>query len=297
MSLTRRDLLVQTTAGCASFAAAGLLPGCGFDVAPAAELSVSLVTDASSARFGQLAVPLGDNPLVTLPNSAVILKFPVPTSVTFNIPSGGVLLVHRGSPTDPPEYVAVAASCPHAGCLLSYSATEKQIACPCHGSRFIASDAKGCTIGQLVRGPAVSAVNAFNVDTSDSTTLYVDLRSAPSCNNGMFMPSVQNGQVVLPFSDIPDLASPGGSWVGQPLGLADTLIVVHVSQTSAAATSAICTHLQCPVAYVAANKDLECPCHGSRFALSGLVTMGPAVLPLKQYSATLNADNITVTVM
>jgi Rieske Fe-S protein len=298
MALSRRDLLVNTTAGCASFAAAGLMSGCGFDVSPAQQINVTLISDSTDAHYGQIAVPISQNQIVTLPDSAVILNYAVPPSLPFNVPADGVLLVHRGSASDPPEYVAVAASCPHAGCPLSYSTNDKQIACPCHGSRFVASDPTGCTIGQLVRGPALSGVSAFNVDnTSDPTTLYVDLRSAPMCNNGMFMPTVMNGQVVLPFADIPALSNPGGSWVGQPQGLGDTLVVIRVTQTMVVALSAVCTHLQCIVAYVMANSDLECPCHGSKYNLSGTVTMGPAVLPLKQYTATLNAQNITVTVM
>ena len=44
------------------------------------------------------------------------------------------------------------------------------------------------------------------------------------------------------------------------------------------AISLICTHLGCIVKTVA--EGFECPCHGSRFALNGLVTRGPAPSPL-----------------
>jgi len=44
------------------------------------------------------------------------------------------------------------------------------------------------------------------------------------------------------------------------------------------AISLICTHLGCIVK--ASAEGFECPCHGSRFALSGSVTRGPAPSPL-----------------
>ncbi len=54
--------------------------------------------------------------------------------------------------------------------------------------------------------------------------------------------------------------------------------------------SAVCTHLGCTVRLMLANKDFECPCHGSKFKMSGEVFSGPAPAPLNWYELSIAKD-------
>lgn len=73
------------------------------------------------------------------------------------------------------------------------------------------------------------------------------------------------------------------------------LVVVRTGDTTAAAVSAVCTHEGCTVEYVGGgNAPINCPCHGSTFNVAGAALGGPARRSLKSYTATVDADGITV---
>jgi cytochrome b6-f complex iron-sulfur subunit len=58
------------------------------------------------------------------------------------------------------------------------------------------------------------------------------------------------------------------------------------------ALSSVCTHLGCITRYLADNRIIACPCHGSRFALNGDVIAGPAPRPLPWLEMDLSARGL-----
>lgn len=55
-----------------------------------------------------------------------------------------------------------------------------------------------------------------------------------------------------------------------------------------------CTHLGCPVSWVAADNRFECPCHGSQFNRNLSVYHGPANNPLHTHAFDLSGTNLTI---
>ncbi len=72
------------------------------------------------------------------------------------------------------------------------------------------------------------------------------------------------------------------------------IIVIRSTDTVYLALSKVCTHSQCTVTYNSTNKDIPCPCHGSKFTTNGAVVNGPATSPLKKYDVKLNGNILTI---
>jgi cytochrome b6-f complex iron-sulfur subunit len=108
--------------------------------------------------------------------------------------------------------------------------------------------------------------------------------------NGMPAPDAAHQELHLPLNG--ELAKIGGFTVldVKENNESRKVIVARVDANTLAACSAICTHKGCTVEYDGTAKEWSCPCHGSRFALDGQVTHGPAKLPLEQFSASLEVE-------
>ena len=74
----------------------------------------------------------------------------------------------------------------------------------------------------------------------------------------------------------------------------DDIIIIRSTDTVYLALSKVCTHSSCTVTYNSTNKDIPCPCHGSKFATTGAVINGPAASPLKVYNVKVNGNILTI---
>ena len=110
--------------------------------AAAAPASSAAAAPASSAAAGSAAPGAGGVAAVT------------------DIPVGGGLILENEAIviTQPTEgdVKAFSAICTHQGCLVS-EVVENEIICPCHGSKFSATD------GSVIQGPATTALTSAGV--------------------------------------------------------------------------------------------------------------------------------------
>ncbi|WP_167616732.1 ubiquinol-cytochrome c reductase iron-sulfur subunit [Maribellus sediminis] len=73
-----------------------------------------------------------------------------------------------------------------------------------------------------------------------------------------------------------------------------SLIIFRTGTDNYMALSRKCTHQGCDVTYSHANGNIPCPCHGSMYTTSGVVTNGPAMANLKSYTVTKSGNTLTI---
>ncbi|MCP3137262.1 QcrA and Rieske domain-containing protein [Pyxidicoccus xibeiensis] len=268
MSTSRRGFLKGVLGTGAAGAAATALPGCAPDINPAP------VTDVTASAAGTVDLLVTRYPELE----------PVGGAITVRVPGEPVplLVVHNKGANARDDFSVLSSICTHVACPLGFDG--KDVVCPCHLSRFSATN------GEVLQRPATVALKTFTAEYNPGTkVLRIDLRAGQSD----FPPAV-NGQVVFPFLDYPQLRDNGATVSGVPTGYGKRIFVFRLEDGSLSAVDSICTHQQCEVEFRAQDRDLFCPCHASTFTRQGEVTEPPATLPLKKFTVTETSDAVVV---
>ena len=72
------------------------------------------------------------------------------------------------------------------------------------------------------------------------------------------------------------------------------IYVLRVSEDSAVALSAVCTHRQCVLDWSRERKSFVCPCHAGVFDASGQVMSGLPRRRLEQYRISVRGDELSI---
>src|SRR5438105_12615697 len=108
-----------------------------------------------------------------------------------------------------------------------------------------------------------------------------------------------DGVLEIAFSQAPELQREGGSLVLVPQShrtgrFPPAALVVAGRDGRFLAYNAECTHANCFVTWKAADEEIECPCHGSRFASDGRVVYPPARGDLAVFPASGDGQRVQV---
>ncbi len=109
--------------------------------------------------------------------------------------------------------------------------------------------------------------------------------------------TVSNQKITLAVDSGSPLATVGGKAVILFNSGNNAVLVYRNSNTKFTAVSGICTHQGCIVTdFDSNNKDYVCPCHGSKFGLTGNVVQGPAQVALRSYTTNFSGNQLIIQV-
>lgn len=111
------------------------------------------------------------------------------------------------------------------------------------------------------------------------------------------------GRYIQPLSRPPSGPTSIGKLEEYPPGSAKTVVVqdhpvlvIRTADGEFRAFSALCTHLQCIVAFSAERNRIECPCHQGVYSIDGQNISGPPPRPLDEYVVTINEGAVIVSI-
>jgi thiosulfate dehydrogenase [quinone] large subunit len=176
--MTRRELVLGGAAvagvGVAGLVAAGAAAGIGRAVGgakplqQAVQLSPTKPSQTTTTTTSGSQTPPSTTTPTHPPGHAIgpAKDVPVGSGAAFTDPTTRtpslVIQLTKG------QFVAYDAICPHAGCTVSFLASQQIIACPCHGSEFNPDN------GDVVQGPAPRGLNRLTVAEGSDGQLYVE---------------------------------------------------------------------------------------------------------------------------
>ena len=145
----------------------------------------------------------------------------------------------------------------------------------------------GCSRRSVLHGLGVAAVGAVGALMLDAGCQQpgssLPTANSAACGTGLC--------IDLGDAANKELVTAGGAMLIDTSN--DTIMVVRASFTQVLALSAICTHAGCSMDYAPSQHLLNCACHGSQFS-TAKQGGGPAIRPLRLYTATLANNVITV---
>ena len=279
MNSSRRDFLKTAVTLGGTAAAVPILPGC-----VSRRVHPPPVTDVDAPVAGLINLTVGLYPALTHAGGALTIR-------PAGLESHPLLVVRVKEAATPDTFRALSGLCTHAGCPVGFVPEDNEVECPCHGSRF------NFETGAVLFPPAKSGIKIYGAvyDATPASATF-GLLAINLLSGDASFPALKDGQVVFPLGMFAQLGSPGGSVMGVSGGLGKPLLVIALADGTYSAVDATCTHLGCVVEHIGVRGDLECPCHGSKYALDGTVTQGPAQRSLTLYRATRQGDAVIVDV-
>jgi Rieske Fe-S protein len=148
-------------------------------------------------------------------------------------------------------------------------------------------------IKNAMTGVGTIAIGSFSVSLLEGCK---SPGSKMTGSHGSVTPKQNEAAIIVDTSKAENqtLAKIGGTLA---LGASDVddkgILLYRENETTVKAYSRECTHEQCTVGPFI-NGVSSCPCHGSRFNLSGGKVSGPAPMPLRQYTTSVNGNIITI---